>query len=249
MSTTTTTTKELVLITGANQGIGFEVSRALVLRGYHVLLGSRCANRGIAAAERLQQEGLSVEVVQLDVTDDNSIKRAVEHVQSTYGRLDVLINNAAIANDTRLEEPALESVRGAFMEQFNTNVFGAAAMTEAFTPLLGKSTLPRILFTSSGLASLTQRSDPSDRSYDSMVPIYRTSKAALNMLCLHYAAKYAKDGWKVNAVDPGHVATNLNRYKGPDPVQSGAIQLTNLVILGSEAPTGTFSRKEGIVPW
>jgi NAD(P)-dependent dehydrogenase (short-subunit alcohol dehydrogenase family) len=161
-------------------------------------------------------------------------------VASKFGRLDVLINNAAISNDSRLADAGV-SARAVFMEQFNTNLFGVAQVTEAFLPLLERSTTARLVFTSSRVGSLSQRCDESDKYYSSMIPVYRSSKAALNMLCLHYAAKYKGKGWKVNAVDPGHVATNLNRFTGPDPVESGAVQLVRMATLGDDGPTGTFS--------
>ena len=242
--------KTLVLITGSNQGLGFQVAKTIVSEyaNHHVLMGCRDTQRGTAAAVMLQQQGYSVEAITLDVTVDASIIRAAEHVQSKYGKLDVLINNAGIGNESSAGDP-VGSLRALYGEQFDTNLFGAALVTEVFSQLLERSPAPRVVFTSSALGSLTQRTDPNDRFYSVMLPAYRTSKAALNMLCLHYATKYKEAGWKVNTVDPGHVATNLNRFKGPDSVESGAAQLVRMATLGPDGPTGTFSNKEGGVPW
>lgn len=241
----------IILITGANQGIGFELAKKIAQdhRDSHVLMGCRNEARGVEAAATLQKQGLSVEPLQLDVTEDTSIFKASKYVESTFGRLDVLVNNAGIGNDSRLLEVGI-SAREVYREQFDTNLFGAAQVTETFTPLLEKSTAgARLVFTSSGLGSLAQRTDSNDHYYSVMLPIYRTSKAALNMLCLHYAVKYKDAGWKVNTVDPGHVATNLNKFKGPNAVETGAVQLAHMAMLGPSGPTGTFSNRAGIVPW
>ncbi|KAJ7118916.1 short-chain dehydrogenase/reductase SDR [Mycena epipterygia] len=142
---------KIVLITGANKGIGFEIAKQLAQRGYHVLLGSRDAERGARAAETLQKAGLSVEAVTIDVADDESIQVAAQIVHSRFGRLDVLINNVGIGLDSFGGEP---SSRAIFEQTFAVNVFGAAATTEAFVPLLEKSSTARLVFVSSNLGSL-----------------------------------------------------------------------------------------------
>lgn len=241
----------IILITGANQGIGYELAKKLAQDHAccHVLMGSRDTARGEQAAAILQQQGLSVEALRLDVTNDASISEAEAYVDSKFGRLDVLVNNAGMSNDKKLDEPGA-SVREVFREQFDTNLFGVAQVTEVFAPILKKSsTGARLVFTSSWMGSLAKRNDVSDRYYQSMLPVYRTSKAALNMLCLHYAMKHKEDGWKVNAVDPGHVATSLNNFKGPDHVETGVLQLARMAMLEEDGPTATFSNRFGIVPW
>lgn len=241
----------IILITGANQGIGYELAKKLAQDHAccHVLMGSRDTARGEQAATTLQQQGLSVEALWLDVTNDVSISEAEAYVDSEFGRLDVLVNNAGISNDKQLDKPGT-SVREVFREQFDTNLFGVAQVTEVFAPLLKKSsTGARLVFTSSWMGSLAQRNDVSDRYYQSMLPVYRTSKAALNMLCLHYAMKHKDDGWKVNTVDPGHVATSLNNFQGPDNVEIGVLQLARMAMLEEDGPTATFSNRFGIVPW
>ncbi|KAH9892368.1 carbonyl reductase [Xylariomycetidae sp. FL2044] len=241
----------IILITGANRGIGYELAKRLSLHSTpcHILMGCRDESMGEQAAKSLNEHNLSVTYLQLDVTDDISIANAVEFVKTTFGRLDALVNNAGIANDSRLEESAA-SVREVYRDQFDTNLFGAAQVTEAFLGLLERSPGGACLvFTSSRLGSLAQRQDANDRYYSSMLPVYRTSKAALNMLCLHYATLYKDAGWRVNAVDPGHVATGLNNFCGPDTVEDGAVQLAKMAMLGPGGTTGTFSNKEGPVPW
>jgi NAD(P)-dependent dehydrogenase (short-subunit alcohol dehydrogenase family) len=166
---------KIVLITGANKGIGFEMARQIASQftGYHILMGSRDVERGEKAAETLKKEGLSVEALAIDVADDNSIEAAVETVKSKFGRLDVLINNAGISKD-RLKDKL--STRAIFEETFAVNLFGAASTTEAFIPLLEKSTAVRLVFVSSDLGSLAFRADPAGRHNFLGAPAYRSSK-------------------------------------------------------------------------
>ncbi|CRL22785.1 Short-chain dehydrogenase/reductase SDR [Penicillium camemberti] len=239
----------IALVTGANQGIGLEVTKKLaVLESHHVLMGCRDPVKGRNAAEMLQGQGLDVEFVHLDVTNDETIREAASYIEAEFGKLDILVHNAGISNDREIGNPD-KSLRGLYKEQFDTNVFGAAELTDALVSLLNKSAAARVVFTSSSMASLAYCHDSIDSLYDPRFPIYRTSKAAINMLCLHYAAQYRHMGWKVNVVDPGHVATNLNRFKGPNPVESGAVQTARMATMGTDGPTGTFSRKEGGLPW
>ncbi|KAJ7471419.1 hypothetical protein B0H11DRAFT_2039897 [Mycena galericulata] len=238
---------KIVLITGANKGIGFEMAKQLAAghKGYHVLIGSRDAERGAKAAEKLQKEGLSVEALTIDVADDKSIHSAAEIVKSKFGRLDVLINNAGIA----VERPTAPPTRAIFEQTFAVNVFGAAATTDAFIPLLEKSTAARIVFVSSDLGSLALRADPAGRFSSVDLPAYQTSKAALNMLALGYAHRYRGKGWKVNIHNPGFTATDLNGGRGTGTVEDGAKNGIRLATLGEDGETATYSEKEGPLPW
>ncbi|KAM0450975.1 hypothetical protein ACHAO4_006368 [Trichoderma viride] len=233
---------KIVLVTGANQGIGFEIAKSLSSKsGYHVLMGSRDPQRGIDAAKQLQEQGLDVEPITIDITSENSIAEAVQQVTSKFGRLDVLVNNAGVC--ILAERTAAPSLRN-FQDTFTVNTFGTTLTTEAFIPLLTASSTPRIVFVSSSIGSLTLQGD-----YPVGLPIYRSSKAALNMIMLHYAFKYKDAGWKINAACPGHCATNLNNYAGADTPESGALTAVRLATLGDDGETGTFSNKEGIVAW
>jgi NAD(P)-dependent dehydrogenase (short-subunit alcohol dehydrogenase family) len=127
---------------------------------------------------------------------------------------------------------------------FAVNTFGAALTTEAFIPLLSASPAPRIVFMSTNLGSLKNRwANPV------ALPIYRSSKVALNMLMLHYALKYKDDGWKINASCPGFCATKLNDFAGFNTPESGALNAVRLATLEEEGETGTFSNKEGVISW
>ncbi|KAL6822083.1 hypothetical protein J3E69DRAFT_368237 [Trichoderma sp. SZMC 28015] len=233
---------KIVLVTGANQGIGFQIAKSLSSKpGYHVLVGSRDTQRGIKAAKDLQEQGLNVEPITIDVTSDNSIAEVVQQVKSKFGRLDVLINNAGVClNDERTSPPSLRN----FQDTFAVNTFGATLTTEAFIPLLTASSAPRVVFVSSFMGSLTHRPES-----PIPLPIYRSSKAALNMIMLHYALKYKDAGWKVNATCPGYCATNLNGFVGKDDPADGALNAVRLATMGEDGETGTFSNKEGSLAW
>ncbi|KAK9490042.1 hypothetical protein V1508DRAFT_426102 [Lipomyces doorenjongii] len=238
----------IVLITGGNQGIGFGIAKKLAIEypGYHIIIGSRDASRGVEAASSLSSQGLSVSSVQLDVTDDASIAAARKDIETEYKRLDVLINNAGIAIDRRNVDFTMRNV---LHMTYDTNVFGAAAVTEEFIPLLRKSTLPRLVFISSSLGSLTRAAD-FEYPYNAMLlPAYKSSKAALNMLMLHYAKMLSGEGFKVNSCCPGYVATNLTQFRGPGTTEQGAVNACRLATLGKDGESGTFSDKEGIIEW
>jgi len=241
----------IVLITGANKGIGFEIAKQLGQhKGYHILVGSRDAALGAKAVETLQKDGLSVEAIAIDVADDKSIDAAAQTVKSKFGRLDVLINNAGISLDSHVNDPTGKtSIRSIYERTFAVNIFGAAATTDAFVPLLEKSTAARVVFVSSDLGSLALRADPQGRHHYVDAPAYRASKAAMNMLALGYAHKYRAQGWKVNIHNPGYTATDLNKHTGPGTVEDGAKNAVRLATLGPDGETATYSEKEGVLPW
>ncbi|KAJ7160503.1 hypothetical protein C8R43DRAFT_993148 [Mycena crocata] len=239
---------KIVLITGANKGIGFEISKQIAEghKRYHILMGSRDVERGMKAAETLQKAGLSVEFIGIDVADDRSIAAAAETVKSKFGRLDVLVNNAGVSLDSWTGEAASRAV---FEQTFSVNLFGAASTTEAFVPLLEKSAAARLVFVSSDLGSLALLADPQGRHNAVPAPAYRCSKAGMNMLALWYANRFKAQGWKVNIDNPGYTATDLNNHTGPGTVSDGAKNAVRLATLGDDGETATYSEKEGTLPW
>jgi NAD(P)-dependent dehydrogenase (short-subunit alcohol dehydrogenase family) len=226
------------LITGANKGLGFETARRLVAAGHTVFLGSRDAERGRAAAEQL-----GATLLVLDITDDASVAAAADTVAAAGG-LDVLVNNAAIAGPVT----AVGEVTGPVMRDlFETNVFGVVRMMHAFLPLLEKSAAPVVVNVSSGLGSVDRALDPA--ALESRVPAlaYGSSKSAVNMLTVRYAQAYP--GMRINCVDPGYTATDLNGHQGYQTVEQGAEIIVRMAQVGPDGATATFSAAAGSVPW
>ncbi|MFD1662058.1 SDR family NAD(P)-dependent oxidoreductase [Streptomyces caeni] len=231
------------LITGANKGLGFETARRLVAAGHTVWIGSRDAERGRRAAERL-----GVRAVRLDVTDDASVAAAAEAVEAEGG-LDVLINNAGIeVRDADNGVPGAEEVTAGQMRQvFETNVFGAVRVTHAFLPLLRRSAAPVVVNVSSGLASLTRVGTPDTPAYAYPGVAYPASKTALNMVTLQYAKAFP--GMRINAVEPGFTRTDLNGNTGIQTVEQGAEIIVRMAQVGPDGPTGGYFDAEGALPW
>ncbi|KAK0734281.1 short chain dehydrogenase reductase [Lasiosphaeria miniovina] len=240
----------VALVTGANQGLGFEIAKKLTTEhsDYRVIMAGRRKEAIDKAVAELQGAGLAVEGLQMDVTSDESITEAARVVRERHGRLDVLVNNAGVF----LSEDGWP--RKVFQETFDINVFGVARVTETFIPLLEKSEVTkRIVMMSSSTGSNARLTDPLNpkRSYwASSFAIYSTSKAALNMLANEYATRFENDPtWKVNLNCPGHCATNLNDFAGRDTPQNGAINACRLATLGPDGETGTFTDRNGVVPY
>jgi NAD(P)-dependent dehydrogenase (short-subunit alcohol dehydrogenase family) len=249
--------KSVALVTGANQGIGLQIAKDLVARGYTVLVGSRNFERGEAAAREI---GPDAHALQLDVTDRASIAAAAERVRNEFGRLDVLVQNAAISNTTKLPGQSIadyaKTVRPSNVSLdemravWDTNVFGVLAVYQAMLPLLREAPSARIVNVSSGVGSLTLNSDSAYAQRANFGPVYPASKTALNALTLAMAIELESTGIKVNAVAPGFTRTHLNEYTGTQTVEVGAREAVRVALLGPDGPTGTFTHaKLGTLPW
>lgn len=247
----------IALVTGANQGIGLQIAKDLASHGLTVLVGSRNLERGEAAAREV---GPNAHALQLDVTDQASIAAAAQRIRDEHGRLDVLVNNAAIsgmnrqpgqsvedfAKTTRPSNACLDEMRAVW----DTNVFGVLAVYQAMLPLLRNSTAACILNVSSGLGSLTTNADPAFPWRSIFGPVYPASKTALNALTVAMAIELEPEGIRVNAVSPGYTRTNLNGYTGTETVEEGAREAVRVILLGPNGPSGTFTRWENqTIPW
>jgi NAD(P)-dependent dehydrogenase (short-subunit alcohol dehydrogenase family) len=246
---TTSTDNKIVLISGANKGIGFATARELARAGHTVLLGARNPERGTAAADDLAGQGLDVRFVRLDVTDSATIAAAADLIGTEYHRLDVLINNAGISRD-RPHLPA-ELPVAALREIYETNVFGVVAVTNAMLPLLRRSPAGYIGNVSSGLGTVAFLTDPDSPlwQYANLLG-YNSSKAALNAITLIYANTLRDTGIKVNALSPGFCATDLNHHTGHLSADEGGAHIARQVTLPEDAPTGVFLKENGgTYPW
>ena len=238
--------EKIALITGANKGIGKEIARQLGKQGFLVLIGARDEGRGAEAAAELKKDGVNAQAISLDVTDQAGIDSVASKIESDYGRLDVLVNNAGIALDSG---PASDLDIDLLRRTYETNVFGVFAVTKALLPLLKKSGAGRIVNMSSGLGSLTQNSDP-NWGFAGVKPVaYNSSKAALNMITVIFASELKDTPIKINAADPGFTATDLNQHRGPRTVAQGATAAVRLATLPADGPTGGYFDEDGTVPW
>ena len=229
--------ERVAIVTGANRGIGLEVTRQLADLGYTVLLGSRDLGKGEAAAKKLKV-GDRIMARRLDVTEQSTIDRLRDEIATTFGSVRVLVNNAAIHYDTW--ENAADADLRTVQEALDTNLLGAWRMCQAFIPLLRKSKHGRIVNVSSEAGSLA--------SMGAGAPAYAVSKVALNALTRMLAAELRRDRILINSVCPGWVATDMGG-PGGRPVREGAASIVWAVELPDGGPTGGFFRDGRPVPW
>jgi NAD(P)-dependent dehydrogenase (short-subunit alcohol dehydrogenase family) len=251
---TASSNKPVALVTGANQGVGNEIAKALAANGYVVYVGSRKLENGEKAAAEI---GQNAKAIQLDVTQQQTIDAAIARIENEYGHLDLLVNNAGISHGGtspktteelmstgRAVNVSLDEVRTVW----ETNVFGVIAMTQAALPLLRKSSAARIVNVSSGLGSLTWISDPACWAREHFGIVYAASKTALNAVTLAFALELEKENIKVNATSPGYTATALNNFQGTDSLEVGSREPVR-VALETDGSTGGFTGPEGPLPW
>jgi len=241
--------KRIALVTGANKGIGFEVVRQLARKGFHVFLGARNSDAGVAAAQKLNREaeeedygkgrsGITATFIKIDVSKPDSIRRAAEEFSRKSDRLDTLVNNAVILLDD--DKDVLMVAPETFETTLRTNTLGALLFAQAFVPFLKKSGAPRIVNVSSGGGQLADGAD-------GWAPAYCISKTALNGVTVQLAAALPK--FAVNSVCPGWVRTDMGGASATRSVAEGA---SGVVWLASEAPhsmTGKFFRDRKVIPW
>ncbi|MBY0515013.1 MAG: SDR family oxidoreductase [Gemmataceae bacterium] len=240
--------KKVAQVTGANKGIGLEIARQLGGHRFAVVLPARDEQKVNEAAGKLRADGIDAHGVRLDVTDPATAAAAAKWLGDTFGRLDVLVNNAGVSSEfaagTKPSQLRLETLRATY----DTNVFGVLTVVQAMLPLLRKSPSARIVNQSSTLGSLGTLSDPASPFYGVNLLAYNSSKTALNGLTVAFAKELAGDRISVNAVCPGWVKTDMGGEGAPRTVEQGAAIAVKLATM-ADPPTGKFLDDAGEVRW
>jgi NAD(P)-dependent dehydrogenase (short-subunit alcohol dehydrogenase family) len=238
---------KIALITGANKGIGYEIARQLGEQGHTVLVGARDDVRGKQAADSLAGNGIAAVRLRIDVTDESCIADAASEIEQRYGHLDILVNNAGVAGSSA---GAPSTVSAAEVRQvYETNVLGVVSVTNAMLPLLRRAEAGRVVNMSSHLGSLTLGSRPDSPMAGINLMAYQSSKTALNAITVAYAKELRGTPIKVNAANPGVVATDLNNHRGSRTPAEGAVIAVRLALLDEAGPSGACLALEGVVPW
>lgn len=231
--------KRVALVTGANRGIGFEICRQLGRKGLRVLLAARREDKGLQACEELRREGAEVSFVSLDVTSGDSIQRLVEQLEREPGRLDVLVNNAAVARERGVR--ALDVEVAVLRETLETNLVAPWVLCQALVPLMHRGGYGRIVNVSSGVGSFSK--------LGSGHGAYRVSKTGLNALTVILADELKGSNVLINAVTPGWVRTHMGGAQAPRSVEEGAEAAVWLATLPDDGPSGKFFKDREEFPW
>jgi NAD(P)-dependent dehydrogenase (short-subunit alcohol dehydrogenase family) len=241
---------KVALVTGANKGIGFEMSRQLAQHGLTVIVAARKLEAAEAAATILKNEGLPAEAIALDINNSKQIQSAVREIQERFGKLDVLINNAGVMLDgewaiSNASSVSIDTIR----QTFDTNFFALVEVTQALLPLILKSQGGRIVNMASIEGSLSLHADPSSYIYDSKPFAYDASKAAVNSFTVHLAHELRNTPVKVNSAHPGWVKTELGGDGAMMDITEGAKTGVQLATLPDDGASGGFFHLGQPVPW
>jgi NAD(P)-dependent dehydrogenase (short-subunit alcohol dehydrogenase family) len=232
--------QKVAVVTGANRGIGLEISRQLAEKGVHVVMTARSRKKGEAACEALRKGGSSVEFMPLDVTDSGSVAALAAALDKKFGGIDILVNNAGILPDPKGALVMTEHV-DTFRAALETNALGPLMLAQALAPLMKKRGGGRIVNLSSGLGQLEDMSTGT--------PAYRMSKTALNALTRMLAAELEEHHIKVNSMCPGWVRTDMGGKNATRSVEEGADTAVWLALLPRNGPTGGFFRDRKRIAW
>jgi len=241
----------VVLISGANKGLGLETARQLGKMGYKVLMGARNADKGKAAADKLRGEGLDVVAVKLDVNSQQDVNAIARLIDEQFGGvLDVLVNNAGTMvekswTNNITSEMKVEDIRATY----ETNVLAPFALTKALLPALKRSKAGRIVNVSSILGSVTLQGTKGSPTYSTKLFAYNSSKAALNMLTIHLAHELRGTKIKVNSAHPGWAKTDMGGSAATLSVEDGAKTIVELATLPEDGPTGGYFHGSEMIPW
>jgi NAD(P)-dependent dehydrogenase (short-subunit alcohol dehydrogenase family) len=240
------TERKIALITGANRGLGLETARQLGKKGVTIIAAARTNVAAAETAGALRREGIDAHPVQLEVTSDTDRKAAAEFIAKKFGKLDILINNAGVAN---LDPHTIETREEELQQVFGTNVFAVVAVTREMLPLLKKSEAGRIVNLSSILGSLTLHADPTSPIAGFKAFAYDASKSALNAFTIHLAAELKDTKIKVNSAHPGWVKTDMGGKNAPLEIPDGAKTSVELALIGADGPNGRFIHMGNELPW
>jgi NAD(P)-dependent dehydrogenase (short-subunit alcohol dehydrogenase family) len=246
---------KIAFITGANRGLGLETARELGKRGITVVIGSRDAKKGEAAAAELREEGINAESLGFDVTKSKDHQKAYDYFAKKYGRLDILVNNAGVLKESQVSTNgptpnATSAVSPEILrETFETNFFAPVALTQKLLPLICKAPEGRIVNVSSILGSLALHSDPKSPIYAFKTFAYDASKAALNAFTVHLAHELRDEKIKVNSAHPGWVKTDMGGPNAPMEPSEGGKTSAQLATLANDGPSGGFFHLGQPLPW
>jgi NAD(P)-dependent dehydrogenase (short-subunit alcohol dehydrogenase family) len=236
------TSQKVAVVTGGNRGLGFEASRQLAKQGYKVILTSRDEDKGKAAANKLQAEGLDVISYPLDVTSDDSSRNLAEFIRQQFGKLDVLVNNAGISIDSQAGSNSIFDAKiDTLQTTFDTNLYGVLRVSQALIPLMKEQNYGRIVNVSSGLGQLTDM--------EGGFPGYRISKTALNAVTRIFASELRGTNILVNSVCPGWVKTDMGGSNAPRTPEQGVDTTVWLATLPDDGVTGGFFRDRQPIDW
>lgn len=239
--------RKIALVTGANKGLGFEISKQLARQGITVILGARDASKGEEAANSLKQEGLDVYSHVLDVTNPESIQNTVNWIQEKFGALHILVNNAGVIIDR--SNSIFELHQDTLMQTMQANLYGPFLLSQACIPLMKKSGYGRIVNMSSLLGSLTDINDQNSPFSKIFAPAYRMSKTALNSLTALFAKELQGTNILINSAHPGWVKTDMGTQVAHLSVEEGAVTPVWLATLPDDGPNGGFFHNRYRLAW
>jgi NAD(P)-dependent dehydrogenase (short-subunit alcohol dehydrogenase family) len=240
--------EKVALITGANKGIGLEISRQLAGKNITVAVGARSEERGHTACKRLRDAGTDVHFQLIDVTDEGSISSAVANIREKFSHLDILINNAGVMIDDP-EKTMMDLNPDTLKATLKTNAFGPFLLCQACIPLMRENNYGRIVNMASTLGSLSDIADPESLYGGVEVPAYRISKAFLNAITALFAKVTRGSNILVNSACPGWVRTDMGGERAPLTVAQGADTPVWLATLPDNGPSGGFFRERRRIPW
>lgn len=241
--------KKVALITGANKGLGLETARQLGKLGITVLVGARDVAKGEIAVQNLKADGVDARAVKLDVDRPADHLAVAGLIEKEFGRLDILVNNAAVMTDGRDGNETSTTSQQVLRETFETNFFAVVGLTQVLLPLLKKSTAARIVNLSSILGSNTLHATPGSPIYSAKTFAYDASKSALNSFTIHLAHELRKTKIKVNSAHPGWVKTEMGGEGATMELEDGAKTSVELATLPEDGPTSGYFHMGEVLPW